>query len=286
MPTSLGCAADGTVEDFQMTARQMIRLIPGAVPTIRAARWMLSVPLPSNSPPVVPFIPTYNEDHLATDHWLTTTEKFDRAYDRALSLGLDGGNRLKWRAHVTSWAASIGSKLDGAFVECGVNRGFHSRIICDYLDTVPNFYLLDTYKGFDERTLSQAEAANIKAWFAANGKTGDWRQGQYRECYDDTVATFADKPQVKVIRGTVPDTLTQVTEDKIAYLSLDMNCAMPEIAAMEYFWPKMVSGCITVLDDYGWEGHENQRAQFDAFAARNGVPLLSMPTGQGIIIKP
>ena len=64
-----------------------------------------------------------------------------------------------------------------------------------------------------------------------------------------------------------------------------MNCMMPEIAAMNYFWPKMVRGTVTVLDDYGCSGHDEQRLAFDAWAKKNGVPLMNMPTGQGIIIK-
>jgi len=54
---------------------------------------------------------------------------------------------------------------------------------------------------------------------------------------------------------------------------------------MNYFWPKMVRGTVTVLDDYGCSGHDEQRLAFDAWAKKNGVPLMNMPTGQGIIIK-
>jgi hypothetical protein len=174
-------------------ARECVKQIPGAVRVVRSARRIFS---PARLPQAafhpgqfaLNFTPSYNEARLATDHLLTTNDKFELAYARALSLGLSNGLELKWRAHVTCWAASIGAKLGGAFVECGVNRGFHSRIICDYLDHVPNFYLLDTYKGFDQSTLSQAQIDNIKAWFAASGRTGDWQRGIYDECYDDTVA--------------------------------------------------------------------------------------------------
>lgn len=268
--------------------KDQVKQIPGAVGFMRALRKVFA---PTQAVSVIPpelilnFKPTYNEDRLATDHWLTTSDKFDASYAHAQSLGLSNGVDLKWRAHVTCWAASVGAKLAGSFVECGVNLGFHSRIICDYLDNVPTFYLMDTYKGFDEKTLSQKQIDNLKAWHQKFGTTPNWQNAMYEECYERVVRTFSDKPQVKIIRGTVPDTLQQVTADKISYLSIDMNCAMPEIAAMEYFWPKMISGAITVLDDYGWDGHDEQRHAWDAWAARNSAPLLSLPTGQGIIIK-
>lgn len=80
-------------------------------------------------------------------------------------------------------------------------------------------------------------------------------------------------------------TLDQVKSDKISFLSIDLNCAAPEIAAAEFFWDKLVSGASIVLDDYGWAKHIVQKHAFDDFARRRGVPILSLPTGQGLIIK-
>ena len=74
--------------------------------------------------------------------------------------------------------------------------------------------------------------------------------------------------------------------EKVCYVSLDMNAARPEIAAAEFFWPKMSSGAVMVLDDYGWPFHEVQKREFDAFAARHGVTVLPLPTGQGLMFKP
>jgi hypothetical protein len=40
-----------------------------------------------------------------------------------------------------------------------------------------------------------------------------------------------------------------------------------------------------LLDDYGWKLHINQKHAFDAFAERHNVEILSLPTGQGLIMK-
>ena len=77
-----------------------------------------------------------------------------------------------------------------------------------------------------------------------------------------------------------------VSIEKIAYLSLDMNIAAPERAALEHFWPKLVSGGVIVLDDYGWAAHVEQKATIDEFAAARGIQVCCLPTGQGLIIKP
>jgi len=99
------------------------------------------------------------------------------------------------------------------------------------------------------------------------------------------VQTFAAFPGVEIVKGIVPDTLDQVTSDAICYLSLDMNNTAPEIAAAQHFWDRLVSGGMIVLDDYGWRKQINQKIAFDQFAEAHGIKILSLPTGQGLIIK-
>jgi hypothetical protein len=73
---------------------------------------------------------------------------------------------------------------------------------------------------------------------------------------------------------------------KVAFLHIDMNCAYPERAALEYFWNKLASGAIVLLDDYAYFGHEEQREAIDAVAGNLGVDVLCLPTGQGMIVRP
>ena len=68
---------------------------------------------------------------------------------------------------------------------------------------------------------------------------------------------------------------------------MDMNCVKPEFDALNFFWDKMVSGGIIILDDYGYANSTNdQKAIHDKFANSKGVKILSLPTCQGLLIKP
>ena len=80
--------------------------------------------------------------------------------------------------------------------------------------------------------------------------------------------------------------MTQIDSKKIAYLSIDLNNVIPEIAAAEYFWNRMMPGGMILLDDYGFKGFEEQHIAFDDFAKEKGTQVLSLPTGQGLIIRP
>jgi O-methyltransferase len=228
----------------------------------------------------------YNEDGLATAHNadFISDELFSASYVRGKSTRSwvgpwtpPGANsNIHWRAYVACWAADKGKHLEGDFVECGVNKGGLARTVIHYVDfnrLGKKFYLLDTFEGLSEKYISDAERAM--------GVT----PGGYEECYDAVKETFKDF-NVEIIKGTVPDTLPQVKTEKVCYLSIDMNCTVPEIAAAEFFWEKLVSGAVIVLDDYGFISHEEQKAAFDRFAAERSVRVLSLPTGQGLIFKP
>ena len=49
------------------------------------------------------------------------------------------------------------------------------------------------------------------------------------------------------MKGRVPESLEAVEIESVAYLSIDMNIVEPEIAALEYFWDKLVPGALVVL---------------------------------------
>jgi hypothetical protein len=79
----------------------------------------------------------YNRDGLITvhNHTFMGEPQFQRAYDRGVAaIGGDDKYRIQWRVHVALWAAASAAKLEGDFVECGVNYGFMSSAIMEALD--------------------------------------------------------------------------------------------------------------------------------------------------------
>ena len=180
-----------------------------------------------------------------------------------------------WQVHVNQWAAFHAKQLEGDFVECGVNRGIYSMSNITYVDFNSlrgrKYYLFDTFCGLDEMFCTKEEYVG-------------WKDA-YSDCYAFVVSSFNKFPNVVIVKGPVPKTLSQVDIKKVAYLSIDMNCALPEVEALKYFWPKLVVSAIVVLDDYGWPGCENQKSAIDNFTSSIGVKVLSLPTGQGVLIK-
>jgi len=228
--------------------------------------------------------PDYEADGLAV--WGKTVAWRDQpGFAQAYRAGVESGHSfsglsMEWRVHIACWAAANGLHLDGDFVECGVNTGVTSLAICNYLDWNSQgrrFWLLDTYAGIPEAQMLPSERDHRMMF-----NTLFYRE----DVFEKAKRNFAPYPSATLVRGLIPDTLPQVTSQRIAYLHIDMNITAPELAAAEFFWPRLVPGAILLLDDYGWAGHEEQRDAMDRFAAERGVRIAALPTGQGLAVKP
>ncbi|MEO8123341.1 MAG: TylF/MycF/NovP-related O-methyltransferase [Burkholderiales bacterium] len=224
----------------------------------------------------------YHQDGLYSihNHDFMRDPAFARAYQRGVvAAGDDYG--WHWRVHVGLWAARAASHLAGDFVECGVNKGFLSSAIMELLDWDTHgrtFYLMDTFSGLDERYVSAAERAR--------GVLGRNKGDFYTRSVEAVEANFSEWKNVRIVVGTIPETLPQVESQRIAFLHIDMNCAPPEVAALDYFWDRLSPGAFVVLDDYAYKNFELQKAAMDELAERRNVAILSLPTGQGLLIKP
>lgn len=231
------------------------------------------------------FFGDYEGDCLSTRHKTLPFEKDQKLADAwaFAKKGNEAGWKgavpdIRWRVHIACWAASHGLKLQGDFVECGVHTGILSMAICKYLNfsQVPKrFYLFDTYDGIPLDCLSEEEKALGKVL----------NENVYFDCFELASKNFSDFDNAILVRGRVPDTFAQADIDQVAYLSLDMNNASSELAAIEYLWPNLVRGAVVVLDDYGWTGHQAQMKVLDDFASSKGHVIVHLPTGQGLLIK-
>jgi O-methyltransferase len=229
--------------------------------------------------------PTYADDGLISQHVVDfmSDTKFIEAYKLGRATGaLDRHpGDIHFRAYVSCWAAKYALKLDGDFVECGVGKGLLSRTICHYLDferSPKKLYLFDTFEGIPiEDASDKQEKKNIEFL----------NQTHFNSDYYEKVSqTFEKYWNVVMVRGRVPSSFKKVELDKLAYISIDMNNASAEIAAIEYLWEHLVIGGIVVLDDYAY-GPEflGQKNAWDKFAIKKGFDVLTIPTGQGLIIK-
>ena len=218
--------------------------------------------------------PIYVADRVATALFVDflSEKRFKNAFNESykwlkqddyLSSDLERIAQIEWRAHIVCWAANKVRQLDGDFVDCGVWKGVLPKTICEYIDfkSLPKtYYLVDPW------------GQSLKS------------EKYTKDIFDEVRNRFSKYPNVKLIRGLVPDALKLITTTKVAYLAIDMNGSKPERAALEYFYPRIVSGGVIYLDDYGWN-YPELRATVDDFFADKPESLLHFPNGTAIVVK-
>lgn len=209
---------------------------------------------------------------------------FGEAYGRGVdaSHGVDPG--FHWRVHIALWAAELASRTPGDFVECGVNAGFISSAIMQRLHWAKQsrqYYLVDTFAGPPVHQFSAAEVAQGRAELAREAEA----RGAYVTDLARVAANFAEWPNAHIVPGVVPEVLAGLPTKQVAFLHIDLNCALPERQALEHFWPLMSPGAVVLLDDYCYQGHGLQADAIDDAAAQLGAQVLALPTGQGLIVR-
>lgn len=214
---------------------------------------------------------------VAAPTWLEDP-RFARSYAEAKGIAA-WGREIRWRVQTLVKLAAASSHLTGDYVECGVDTGGTARAVMAYLGDEAfadrTFYLFDTFRGLvgEQLDKEQHEGEHIS-------------EERYPDVSEVVRANFADKPFVRIVEGTVPDTLTQYDGDRVAFLHIDMNAAYPEVETLKFFWPMLAPGAPVVFDDYGFPPHHVQRDALDDVARELGVEILMLPTCQGVLIRP
>jgi len=212
-------------------------------------------------------------------------QQFIKAWGESVRLNEEGWSKtgfgvpdVRWRAHVCCWAARHALTLDGDFVECGVHTGIFSLTVCHYVDfaSLPRtFWLFDTFNGIPLSSVAPEEQHHAI----------ELNNSLYFDVFDYAKRNFSPFPNAKLVQGVLPQSFEETKVDRIAYLSIDLNGAKAERETIEAIWPRLTPGAIIVIDDYGFASHEPQYEMWNEFARLQGRMVLTMPTGQGVLIK-
>lgn len=225
---------------------------------------------------------TYSHNRLYTTHNsdFLKNKSFLDAYEGANN---QTGNfhPAPWRVYLNCWAIRRAvQECKGDLVECGTWHGTTALAGMIYSGFLKNncgkrFYLVDSWEGIDVSSLLAGESMDyVKA-----------KKDRYSGIYPVIENRFRDKKGVVLVKGFVPEILQKIDSSLISYLHIDLNAAHPEVEALRFFWPRLEQGAVVVLDDYGFKGHEVQKAALDALCVELGTEIFSLPTGQGLIIK-
>jgi O-methyltransferase len=184
---------------------------------------------------------------------------------------MDPGN---WHSHDRKYALKELLKLTrhigGHFAECGVYTGGSAHLMCREATTQGRrVHLFDSFEGLSEPGPSDGQYWHAGGLAVSEGAVTqaleDW------ECFD-------------LFKGWIPEGFKQVEGMRYAFVHLDLDLEAPTSDSLAFFLPRMESGGVILLDDYGFDSCPGvKKAADSAFAARSET-LVSLPTGQAFVI--
>lgn len=206
-----------------------------------------------------------------TDNLITFGKNYSFLNDKELigcvqrHANYDYDKAIIWRTHILTWAARSALASEGDLVECGTHLGYTAAVLSDYLGL---------------------EASNRRYWcydlFEGAAYQKYLKHGE--DAYSFVQEKLRPYPFVRLIKGPVEQTTEVELPAKIAFLHLDLNSANAERIALTRMLPRLSRGAFVILDDYGWKYYSAQKQVADAIFSERNIPIVELPTGQGMAI--
>lgn len=169
------------------------------------------------------------------------------------------------------------NNINGAFAELGVYKGETAKLV-HYYCPEREFYLFDTFNGFDSRDVV-LENEQIKNSESINN---------FKDTTLNSVLRYIapKNNNLRIIKGFFPDSvLNKDIPSKFAFVHLDADLYAPTKAGLEFFFPLVPTGGFILIHDYNaWPG---ARKAVDEFLIDKTEIVIPMPdkSGSGLIVK-
>lgn len=164
------------------------------------------------------------------------------------------------------------SGLEGAIAEVGVFQGGSAKLLCLTKGDSP-LYLFDTFQGLPSFT---------------PGSEGVFSNGDFNETSLHSVTEYLKSfKKVNIYKGIFPDTAlgTPVEDMKFRFVHLDVDIHDSTLAALEFFYPRMVQSGIIISHDYQAIAAPGVRRAFDKFFKNKPEMVIPLWDTQCLITK-
>ena len=167
------------------------------------------------------------------------------------------------------------NNIPGGIVECGVYKGgsmmaaAHALLGMNRQDY--DLYLFDTFEGMKDPS---EKDVNIKGLVATEErkKRVTWSRAPLEAVKQNFAGIAYDSERIHYVKGMVEDTVPEQAPEKIALLRLDTDWYESTRHELEHLFPRLSSGGILIIDDYGhWAGAKEAT---DEFIARHRLQLF------------
>src|SRR5262249_23340828 len=202
----------------------------------------------------------FGRSMFADTEFLADYERFDRSNYRSFD-----------RKFALKQLLKLALSLKGDLVECGVFRGASAYILAKAIARSRKcLHLFDSFAGLSPPD-PELDGSH-------------WHSGDLA-CHFAEVAQNLKQYASRVVfhAGWIPEKFSEVSEKRFCFVHVDVDLYQPTHDTLAFFGPRVVPGGLIVCDDYGFETCPGARQAMDEYAAENGLPVVHLPTGQGIL---
>ena len=178
--------------------------------------------------------------------------------------------------------------LEGETAECGAFLGLSSFVFCHHLLlSRPQFrgegyHIFDSFEGL---STPGAEDLIIDGTYGSVG-TSTRPEGAFAGALDRVKLALRDFPLIEYHVGWIPAAFAGLPEKRYRFVHLDLDLYQPIKGAIEYSYPRLVTGGVVVVDEYAlprWPGA--QKAVDEYCHAHSLAAPVALTTGNGLLIK-
>ncbi|MBA4206585.1 MAG: hypothetical protein C0457_16480 [Polymorphum sp.] len=163
------------------------------------------------------------------------------------------------------------TNVEGDLAECGVFEGANAFQLCIFAEKHSReVHLFDSYEGLSAPAESDGEY---------------WKKGDLSASESLVHQNLSQFKCFKTFKGWIPDAFPQVADKRYSFLHIDVDLEQPTYDSIAFFYPRMPTGAIILLDDHGYDTCPGARKAVLDFMADKPEPVLDLSTGQGLIIK-
>jgi hypothetical protein len=180
---------------------------------------------------------------------------------------------IKDRTDIFLWLINLSNKIsDGDIIEFGTGKAWNIRsyLYSSIQNPEKNIYLCDRFSPFMVDSYT-GKILGVESPVYANSPV----------TLGDLIKEFKN---ICIVEGEIPESLNAIDSRKFGFVHIDLNAALPEIAALDWVFSRLDSNFIILFDDFAVVDHEQQKEMIYNYLMKKSLRIQSLPTGQGVVV--
>ena len=168
--------------------------------------------------------------------------------------------------------------IPGNIAECGSRFGKSSLFILGGFGSGSDkkMHIFDSFEGISKPNERDLDTAGKTVWESGELAVAEDILHQNLKEYEGRFVTY---------KGWIPERFREIEDEHFCLVHIDVDLYDPTRDSVEFFYPRLNRGGLMICDDYGSGYCPGAKAAFDEFFADKPENVISLATGQCVVIK-